>query len=411
MPQGTGEQSPSGDEIERRLRELQAEIEGRGRAHEPSAAVRKAAVENQQAPRQREAAKAPERPRDQAKAPERPRDQAKAPERPGEQAREPGRKRPSQRLSWAVAIVVIAAIGGLYSWKHVSGTTAGSPDDTRAVTNGAIPPTSAQPATTAPVTPIDTQPVTNGAIPPPSTTGPGADPFAGTPADQWADSAAGITVPAAGPQGPFTAAQVAAAYETTRNLLIAANLNPQTLRGGAPTTFANLLTPQQRQDFIAGLNKTGVDKQGYPLSTRYLVVSFAPGTTTLIGSVTKVQGTMSARTGTDQGRTVLDIDVSYRFVYPVEPPGDPANWMRIVAQTSGYVEFIDLQGPGTTDLQPFYAVGGSVAGGRCDVLDGFIHPEYPGGPPDKVQPTGTPVNPYSTQVPSAAKTCELTTGT
>ena len=161
MPQGTGEQSPSGDEIERRLRELQAEIEGRGRAHELSAAARKAAEENQQAPRQREAAKAPERPREQAKAPERPR----------EQAREPGRKRPSQRLSWAVAIVVIAAIGGLYSWNHLSGTTAGSPDDTRAVTNGAIPPTSTQPATTAPVTPNDTQPVTNGSIPPPAISG------------------------------------------------------------------------------------------------------------------------------------------------------------------------------------------------------------------------------------------------
>jgi hypothetical protein len=395
MPQGTSGQSPSGDEIERRLRELQAEIEGRGRAGESSAAARKTAEENQQAPRPREETRQPGRPREETR----------------EETKAPGRKRPSQRLSWVVAIVVIAAIGGLYSWSHLSGTTAGSPDDTRAVTNGAIPPTSTQPATTAPVTPIDTQPVTNGATPPPTTTGPGADPFAGTPADQWADGAAGITVPAAGPHGPFTAAQVAAAYETTRNLLIAANLNPQTLRGGAPTAFANLLTPQQRQVFITGLNKTGVDKQGYPLSTRYLVVSFAPGTTTLIGSVTKVHGTMSARTGTDQGRTVLDIDVNYRFVYPVEPPGDPADWMRIVAQTSGHVEFIDLQGPGTTDLQPWDEVGGSVAGGRCDVLDGFTHPQYPGGPPDKVQPTGTPVDPYSSQAPAISATCERTTGT
>jgi hypothetical protein len=60
------------------------------------------------------------------------------------------------------------------------------------------------------------------------------------------------------------------------------------------------------------------------------VASFAPGTTTLIGTV------------------------DYRFVYAVEPPHAPADWMRIVGQVSGYVEFNDWQtregpfGPGTS---------------------------------------------------------------
>lgn len=73
-------------------------------------------------------------------------------------------------------------------------------------------------------------------------TGPPADPYAGTPADQWANGAAGIVLPAARPIGGFTTAQVESAHQTTRKLLIAADLDKTTLLGGAPTAFADLLT-------------------------------------------------------------------------------------------------------------------------------------------------------------------------
>ena len=72
-------------------------------------------------------------------------------------------------------------------------------------------------------------------------TGPPADPFAGTPADHWADSAAGIVLPSAKPVGSFTPAQAKLAYEWTRKMLIAAELDKQTLEGETPTAFANLL--------------------------------------------------------------------------------------------------------------------------------------------------------------------------
>ena len=107
-----------------------------------------------------------------------------------------------------------------------------------------------------------------------------------------------------------------------------------------------MLTTQQRNQFTAGLDKIGLAKQGYPLSTRASVASFAPGTTSLIGSVIKVDGTMSARSTADQGKTVLDTDVNYRFVYAVEPPHAPTDWMRVVGQESGYIEFTDWQDPG-----------------------------------------------------------------
>jgi hypothetical protein len=153
-----------------------------------------------------------------------------------------------------------------HRWHQESSSGPGGPNDTQVVTNGAVPRTSA-PATSSPsvaVTPYS---------------GPPADPFGGTPADHWADGAAGITIPAAAPHGPFTASEVAAAYATTRRLLIAQDLDQTTLRGGAPTAFADVLTTQQRAQFTAGLDKIGLDKQGYELSTRTWVASFATSTT------------------------------------------------------------------------------------------------------------------------------------
>ena len=97
---------------------------------------------------------------------------------------------------------------------------------------------------------------------PPDPLGPPADPFTGTPADHWADGAAGIVLPAAEPIGPYTKSQVEYAYQTTRAMLVAAELDKQTLLGGAPTAFADVLNGPQRAGFLNGLNKVGVDKQG-----------------------------------------------------------------------------------------------------------------------------------------------------
>ena len=165
---------------------------------------------------------------------------------------------------------------------------------------------------------------------PPNPLGPPADPFTGTPADHWADGAAGIVLPAAAAIGPFTRAQVKYAYQTTRELLVAANLDKQTLLGGAPTAFADLLTSPQRATFLAGLNKVGRDKQGYPLSTRTWVLSFPPGDAQLIGNVIKVHGSMHADASKDSnGNYQLHVHLDFLFVYPIEPPHQAANWMRV----------------------------------------------------------------------------------
>jgi hypothetical protein len=371
MSEGSGGQRPGEDDIDRRLRELTEEVAGASRTREPSAAEREKAAKKQ----------------------------SKRSRRRGPQAR---RHRVALATQWSVAALVLAG-AVLFGWHQLSRSTAGGPNDTQVVTNGAVPRTSAAstPTASTSASPLVASP----------DTGPPADPFVGTPADHWADGTAGITIRAAAPHGPFTASEVAAAYATTRKLLIAQDLDHTTLLGGAPTAFADTLATKQRTQFVTGLNKIGLSKQGYSLSTRGWVASFAPGTTTLIGNVIKVNGTMSARSAVDQGSTVLDIEVNYRFVYPVEPPHAPADWMRVVGQVSGYFEFNTFQDPGGA-LEPWdYSVYPSEAGARCGMADGYIHPDYPSGPPLKVQPSGAPINPYSMTNPAKTGTCGTTTGT
>jgi hypothetical protein len=229
-------------------------------------------------------------------------------------------------------------------------------------------------------------------------TEPTADPFLGTRADGWADGAAGIVAPAAKPAGRFTAAQVAAAYATTRKLLIAAGLDRQTLLGGSPAAFARLLTAAQRATFLTSLPRHGLTKDGSALSTRTWVVSFAPGTTALVGTVIKVHGTMSAHAVTESGKPVLTVEVSYLFVYAVEPPNDPADWTRVAVREYGSVDFVPSSHHGRASgaLEPRYRMVSEAAGPRCGAGDGYIYPDYPGGSSPSAESAGLVISPYST---------------
>ena len=55
--------------------------------------------------------------------------------------------------------------------------------------------------------------------------------------------------------------------------------------------------------------------------------------------------------------------------------------------------------------------GGGVAGGRCGIADGYIHPDFPSGPPATIKPTGQPINPYNQRGKPTAQGCRATTGT
>jgi hypothetical protein len=311
--------------------------------------------------------------------------------------RKAGRKarwrRRLRRTAWGVSGAILLGAGVLaYTHFANQGNESGGPNDTRLVTNGAVPPT-----VTKPLSPL-------------TQSGPPADPFTGSPADKWANGAAGIAIPAAKPHGQYSAAQVESAYQTTKKLLVAASLNQQSVLGGAPTAFADLLTQDQRSQFTSQLNKIGLDKYGDPVSTRGWIVQFAPGTTKLIGSDIKVRGTMSAGAAKQGGDPVLRVTVDYIVVYAVEPPRAPADWMRVVAQFQGHIDFADWA-EADTPFEPWWNAGPAVAGIRCGVKDGFIHPDYPSGPPDSSVASGPAVNPYTFGEPSSTGACQPTTGT
>jgi hypothetical protein len=308
-------------------------------------------------------------------------------------AREAESRRQGRRDSRVLALLALVAVvvigGGAYAWVRY----APPPKHNRAAAQATL---RASPA--APVRPVTRR-------------GRASSPFFGSPAYTWADGAAGIRIPRARAHGPYTASEVRSAYKKTRQLLIAGNLNWPTLRGGRPTAFADLLTKQQRQEFLAGLRTTALDKYGTETNTRTWVSSFAPGTTRFVTTVVKVRGRMRASLATESGTEVLRITVSYDFVYAVAQPGDPSNWLRIVQRQSGAVDFAQWDDPGGP-LEPWYSVGSGAAGGLCGVRDGYIHPDYPHGPAPSVQPSGAPINPYVLATPSAnAYDCRASTGT
>ena len=355
----SGQRRYSDDEFDRALRELADGTAGEPRFREASAAER-ARQAKQQAKRARKQAKR-------------------------RRGRGPGRGRATAWTS--VGVVLVLAAAGTFAWlqlRHPSTVSAG-----RSI---------------APSISV---------VPTIADDGPPALPFASTPAKNWADGAAGIVVPAAKPVGTFTAAQVEAAYQTTRSLLIAGDLNEPTLLGGPPTAFADLLASEQRTQFLGGLDKKGVNKAGLPLSTRQWVTSFAPGSAKLIGGVIKVRGTMSAKSVSVSDTTALAITVNYVFAYAIEAPGNAADWMRLVTHRYGNFDFAAWQDPGG-QLTAWDLTTGSQAGAECAGSDGYVYPDYPveQKPSAQPSPSGPAVNPYSlaTELP-ANVSCGQSTGT
>jgi hypothetical protein len=371
---------PDPDDIQQRISEIEAELRKPAKFTEPSAAERAGKPALRDSRKARKLRKPVPEP---APAP--------APEHWRSGPGQPGREPPGHGRAWSllIAVVVIAglAAAGIELPKLALHKTPAATHRTQATP--ASRPTTAAGASFLPSPTV-------------------AAPFLGTPAQSYADGAAGIVVPPAQPVRSYSAAQVAAAYRTTRKLLIAANLNGPTLGGGTPHAFARLLVSQQRTQFLAGLDKTGYNAKGGLRSTRTWVIAFAPGTE-LVGTVIKVHGTMQASTYSDGGNAVLRIQVNYLFVYAVMESGVPSSLMRIVVHDEGPVSFATWDDPGGP-LEPWWQMVNTVAGIKCDATDGYVHPQFPVSAPGKVRPTGSPVNPYDQNAPLYSG-CRNTTGT
>lgn len=223
-------------------------------------------------------------------------------------------------------------------------------------------------------------------------------PFAGTPAAAFADGEAGITPPPAAASAGFGAAQVAAALQAAKGLLVAANLDPATLRGDRPDSFLALLDPKDTM-----LRASVADALAHPTANADITLwmtRFDPGQATLVsGQPVKVRGTMTFAPADDGLRVRCD----YLFVYAlraVNPAPGSQPWTRVVVRRMVEVDLVDtsrfVATPGAIRLR---AHALDVSNVTCGPYDGYLHPYFGQAASVGPRPSGAPVDPYDQSAP------------
>ncbi|MFF2424274.1 hypothetical protein [Streptomyces mirabilis] len=239
-------------------------------------------------------------------------------------------------------------------------------------------------------------------------------PFAGSPAERWADGAAAIVVPKATPVGTFTSAQVAAALKRAKTLLVGANLAPGTLRGERPESALAVLDPKQPRmldDVNSWLRAPG--KKHDPLM---LFSRFDPAEVRPAGDVVKVRGRTTFKAG---AHASVAIHMDYTFVYPLIQASKASKASKAPGTTETSGAPTEGSGGGSTEVartivrrvldlelldpRKYRATPGKLSITRydqdlgntaCDVYDGFLHPRFDSAAPTGAPPTGPTTDPY-----------------
>lgn len=226
------------------------------------------------------------------------------------------------------------------------------------------------------------------------------DAFADSKASGYANGSAGIEPPRAKALGGLSKKEVKAALKRARDLLIAANLDLGTVRGGRPSAFIKLLEADQRKWFVDNLDR------GRRSDARKWVFSLKPGTAELTSDVIKVDGKTTISKLAGGG---VRITMDYLFVYAVNRPGKRDTMIRLVAHKKGVIHAYRTNAKIALRVDDFTTK--HVFGASCDFHDGFVHPAYR-DQPSKIKPSGKPIDPYDrTPEDPDEGGCRLTTGT
>ncbi|WP_229898293.1 hypothetical protein [Streptomyces finlayi] len=219
------------------------------------------------------------------------------------------------------------------------------------------------------------------------------EPFRGSPAAQWEDGVRGISVPNAKAVGWMSAAQVEQALDRTRDFLVAANLDADTLRGKRPDKAIASVNPRQ-EDTARYLRKAFLtpDAQNDPL---LLFSRFDPEKVRLAGDVVKVRGQLRLREG-PRGAVEVASDVTY--VYPVRRANpDSREVERTIVRREVVASWDDpakvRTAPGTFSLLSYKV---DMTNGGCGVnLTGYFAPEFG----TRAGGDGPDTDPYDRQKP------------
>ncbi|MCB5178642.1 hypothetical protein [Streptomyces antimicrobicus] len=219
-----------------------------------------------------------------------------------------------------------------------------------------------------------------------------SDPFRGSPALQWADGAAGIELPEAKAVGGVSQEAIAAQLARVKEFLVAANLDPATLRGERPGAALALLDPLNKEfksEVEKGLEQPTATDNALTLFTRFKPTEAQPA-----GPVVKVRGHIELRPGETHGQAQVVAD--YTFVYPVVEPGGTAVERTVVRRQITFTVADSRKWEGTAGKLWVGSVQYEHANGSCDTSDGFLHPPLRRGaaPTGGPTPSGPPVDPY-----------------
>ncbi|MET8988379.1 hypothetical protein ABZW49_23275 [Nonomuraea wenchangensis] len=227
-----------------------------------------------------------------------------------------------------------------------------------------------------------------------ATADPSRDPFAGSPAEHYAEGVKGFVLPEAKAMGGLSEKDVAKGLKRTRELLAAAYLDEKTLLGGAPDAFAKLLEPRQRRRFEDGLD----DRR----TTRVYVTSLAKGTAELATEVIKVKGRITLGAFRRDGRRGVEAKLNHLIIYAVRRPGRPDTTIRLATHPTGSV--LMYRDGGRLVVAPRnWSAAATPA--RCGFDDGYIHPVYDDTPGTDSKGTGPILDPYDLDEPRKHGTC------
>ncbi|WP_116049989.1 hypothetical protein [Amycolatopsis palatopharyngis] len=180
------------------------------------------------------------------------------------------------------------------------------------------------------------------------------DPFAGTPAQDWPDGAAGIVLPEATPVGEHSAAEVAAALADVRELLVVSRLERSVIEGGDVEPYLSMLAPAEREARraeFAGEGDRGPGTLATRIDPRFRLLPAEP----------KVSGRMWAEEGADGA---LRIRTNYVFAYAFDPgeQARPAAPLDLVAMVRADVDYDVRTGPRWYERDQGIAFGGGQIG-------------------------------------------------
>ncbi|MFD0353262.1 hypothetical protein ACFVHW_05845 [Streptomyces sp. NPDC127110] len=215
------------------------------------------------------------------------------------------------------------------------------------------------------------------------------EPFRGSPAARWADGAAGIEVPEAAAVGGWSRGEVADALAKAKRFLVAANLDPATLRGERPEPAMALLDPRQPEvpeRLEHSLKQPGAGEN----SPAILFTRFDPAEVQPVGGVVKVRGSMRAEAG-EPGELLVVTD--YTFVHPMTR-ADHSVQRTIVRRQITFSVLDPSRWRATAGRLQLHTYKAEWSNVRCEPTGGFLHPDFPQDRPGGTQPSGPATDPY-----------------